>query len=240
MFKYLIRLFLFIHILGDFYLQSEQLADKKSKSYKYVFLHGVIYLVVSVLCVLPFYSFKLLIASIVFCCLHLIIDLIKFIYIKEKEETVNLYIVDQTLHILSLLTVVFYLVFQDYDLVLIEGLANIFEKSKIDVSIIFLWLLLVLILAKPLNITIKQLLDKYKVKDDLGIENAGAFIGTLERIIIVLLISINQFSTIGLVLTAKSVARYNKIAEDKQFAEYYLLGTLLSTLFALVIFFFLI
>jgi len=240
MFKYLIRLFLFIHILGDFYLQSEQLADKKSKSYKYVFLHGVIYLVVSVLCVLPFYSFKLLIASIVFCCLHLIIDLIKFIYIKEKEETVNLYIVDQTLHILSLLTVVFYLVFQDYDLVLIEGLANIFEKSKIDVSIIFLWLLLVLILAKPLNITIKQLLDKYKVKDDLGIENAGAFIGTLERIIIVLLISINQFSTIGLVLTAKSVARYNKIAEDKQFAEYYLLGTLLSTLFALVIYFLLV
>ena len=45
-----------------------------------------------------------------------------------------------------------------------------------------------------------------------------------------------QFSAIGLVLTAKSVARYNKIAEDKDFAEYYLLGTLLSTVLVIVMF----
>jgi hypothetical protein len=66
---------------------------------------------------------------------------------------------------------------------------------------------------------------------------AGAFIGSLERLIILLLISLGQYSAIGLVLTAKSVARYNKIADDKQFAEYYLLGTLLSALYALIIYF---
>ena len=31
-------------------------------------------------------------------------------------------------------------------------------------------------------------------------------------------------------LTAKSIARYDRIAKDKDFAEYYLLGTLLSTI----------
>lgn len=38
----------------------------------------------------------------------------------------------------------------------------------------------------------------------------------------------NQYSATGLVLTAKSIARYNKIANEKDFAEYYLLGTLIS------------
>ena len=33
-----------------------------------------------------------------------------------------------------------------------------------------------------------------------------------------------------LMLTAKSIARYDRIAKDKDFAEYYLLGTLLSTI----------
>ena len=44
----------------------------------------------------------------------------------------------------------------------------------------------------------------------------------------------NQYSAIGFVLTAKSVARYDKIAKDEKFAEYYLLGTLTSTLCVIV------
>lgn len=43
-------------------------------------------------------------------------------------------------------------------------------------------------------------------------------------------LSIQQYSSVGFILTAKSIARYNKISEDQAFAEYYLLGTLLSTI----------
>ena len=50
-----------------------------------------------------------------------------------------------------------------------------------------------------------------------------------------IILSIKQYSSVGLVLTAKSIARYNKIAEDQKFAEYYLLGTLLSTICVLVV-----
>lgn len=65
--------------------------------------------------------------------------------------------------------------------------------------------------------------------------NAGRFIGTLERIIILIFLSIGQYSAIGLVLTAKSIARYERISKEKKFAEYYLLGTLLSTLYAIIV-----
>lgn len=63
--------------------------------------------------------------------------------------------------------------------------------------------------------------------------NAGAFIGFLERLIIVALLSIQQYASIGLVLTAKSIVRYNKISKDSAFADYYLLGTLMSILSAI-------
>jgi Na+/serine symporter len=92
---------------------------------------------------------------------------------------------------------------------------------------------------KPANIMIKRLLDRYKPAEETPSQgkNAGAFIGTLERIIMLALLSVGQYSAIGLVLTAKSVARYNKIAEEKNFAEYYLLGTLLSALYAIAVYF---
>jgi hypothetical protein len=82
-------------------------------------------------------------------------------------------------------------------------------------------------------VTVKRLTARYRPEDDgKDVRNAGAWIGALERLLILLLMSVGQYAAIGLVLTAKSVARYNKIAESKQFAEYYLLGTLLSALFA--------
>ena len=74
--------------------------------------------------------------------------------------------------------------------------------------------------------------DENNLKED---KNAGRLIGTLERMIIVILISLKQYSAIGLVLTAKSIARYDKITKDAAFAEYYLLGTLLSTLSVIAI-----
>ena len=59
-------------------------------------------------------------------------------------------------------------------------------------------------------------------------------IGTIERIIMIILISMNQYSALGLVLTAKSIARYERISKDEGFAEYYLLGTLMSFLCVLI------
>lgn len=91
-----------------------------------------------------------------------------------------------------------------------------------------------MVLLSPSNILIQKILSSYKPNNDnkdlITIDNnAGRCIGSLERLIMLIFIAMNQYSAMGLVLTAKSVARYDKISKDEKFAEYYLLGTLLST-----------
>ncbi|MDD2201375.1 MAG: hypothetical protein PHQ21_03440 [Firmicutes bacterium] len=63
---------------------------------------------------------------------------------------------------------------------------------------------------------------------------AGRVIGILERWMIVTFVVLNQFGSIGLILTAKSIVRFSKFDKNPQFAEYYLLGTLYSMTVALL------
>lgn len=96
------------------------------------------------------------------------------------------------------------------------------------------WVFAILFIHIPVNIFIQNFLGEYKPKRDEAIikadHKAGRRIGTIERFIMLVFLSMNQYAAMGLVLTAKSIARYDKIAKDEKFAEYYLLGTLLSTL----------
>ena len=60
----------------------------------------------------------------------------------------------------------------------------------------------------------------------------GATIGVLERLLIVTLVLTNATAAIGLVIGAKTLARFKQL-DDRDFAEYYLLGTLASVGLAL-------
>jgi hypothetical protein len=59
----------------------------------------------------------------------------------------------------------------------------------------------------------------------------GRAIGVLERALVLTLVLLNQYGALGLVIAAKSVARF-KAMEDREFAEYFLVGTLASLLLA--------
>lgn len=52
-------------------------------------------------------------------------------------------------------------------------------------------------------------------------------------IFVLIFLSIGQYSAIGLVLTAKSIARFDRISKE-DFAEYYLPGTLISTVIVII------
>lgn len=106
---------------------------------------------------------------------------------------------------------------------------------EIPIESLLLLVLKLLLIYKPINIFIALIMNDYKPEDKDDTIKAGRMIGTVERIIMLFFLSIKQYSSVGLVLTAKSIARYNKIAEDQKFAEYYLLGTLLSTICVLVV-----
>ena len=59
------------------------------------------------------------------------------------------------------------------------------------------------------------------------LQNAGMYIGWLERFVVLTSLLLQSPATVGLVLTAKSIARYPEL-KSVRFAEYFLIGTLLS------------
>ena len=100
------------------------------------------------------------------------------------------------------------------------------------------WLLSLLLVLKPADLIIKNSISKFAPKLDeseKGYPNVGSLIGRLERVIILMFLSVSQYSAIGFILTAKSIARYERITKDSKFSEYYLLGTLSSVLIAIII-----
>jgi hypothetical protein len=60
------------------------------------------------------------------------------------------------------------------------------------------------------------------------LEKAGRYIGILERSLTITAVLLGRYEFIGLLLTAKSIARYPEMKEDSSFIEYYLIGTLTS------------
>ena len=67
---------------------------------------------------------------------------------------------------------------------------------------------------------------------DVGEFNRGRVIGLLERTLLYLFILQGQYGAIGFVLAAKAFTRF-KALDDRPFAEYVLIGTLLSACLAL-------
>ena len=61
----------------------------------------------------------------------------------------------------------------------------------------------------------------------------GRAIGALERAIVLTLVLLGEYGAIGWIIAAKSLARF-KALEDREFGEYFLIGTLASFLLAVL------
>lgn len=62
----------------------------------------------------------------------------------------------------------------------------------------------------------------------------GRLIGVLERALALTLVLLGQYGALGLLIAAKALARFRAL-EDRDFAEYFLIGTLASLLQALLV-----
>ncbi|MET1249161.1 hypothetical protein ABWW58_10260 [Sporolactobacillus sp. STCC-11] len=234
MFRAFFSFFLLIHTLGYFYFQWDRPHGNKTVGYASIMRQGFIYLLVSLLCLIPFWSTPLLISALILPVLYFLLSNVTFFM---KQETNPKQFIRDQLIILGYITVASsLLVFMGAQMKLLFPLQVFFTKVALNPFKGLAWMGLLLLVMQPANVTIKKLVERYRpapIGQDSDSNKAGALIGSLERIIILLLINAGQYSAIGLVLTAKSVARYNKIIEDKAFAEYYLIGSLLSTLYAI-------
>lgn len=247
MFKEYFILLLLAHVIGDFYFQTSYLSKKKDSSMKWVIIHSLLYWLSTMLVLSPGFSINIFVIGTAAAASHAIIDILKYLYVKKirksreisagKERSV--FFADQLLHILCLIFIAYMAVLQNIPFHFCSPVLGFFEIVKIDAFAFVYWAAALLIIHKPANIFISRILTVYRPenKDDMNRKdnNAGRFIGTIERIIILIFLSIGQYAAIGLVLTAKSIARYDKISKEKDFAEYYLIGTLISTLAVIVV-----
>ena len=236
--KELMMLFLIGHMLGDYYLQSNRMAIKKESSFLYLLLHGILYTAAMALVILPVYSFDLLVFSLTVSGVHFLIDLIKFIIVVDHKYESKMFVIDQLLFLLTIFIMLFFIEYVNLDIRYVDF---IYRLDHQHITLILKVSLLILLIMKPTSVMIRQVLYNYAPvnleNNDYGHKNAGSLIGILERLLIALLLTLNQFVVIGFVLTAKSITRYDKITKDPQFSEYYLLGTLLSILMVVVSYF---
>ena len=106
-----------------------------------------------------------------------------------------------------------------------------------------LLLLGALLAANEANLVVRWLLVRLQIKPgstgvmtgiDAGEFNRGRIIGLLERVLIYAFVLSGQYGAIGFTLAAKGFTRFKEL-EKRSFAEYVLVGTLLSSSLAMAI-----
>lgn len=248
------------HIIGDFYLQTDKMAENKKKSMKYMIMHCLIYalLMAIIIFLLSNSIMQTLLITGLILITHFLIDIVKkHIYKKYEKYEYMIFLLDQVVHIL-VLSCIYYIfysklhnelypasIFQNIDfsrciLIIIAGLVC-WKPAAIFVSLVFKIIPETIELAdeiiedgkqeKKNKVAKKEIIKKGPI--DYEVVKIGSWIGVLEREIILILGLLGQYGAIGFVLTAKSLARFKQL-ENKSFAEKYLVGTLLSALIAIL------
>ncbi len=120
-----------------------------------------------------------------------------------------------------------------------------FLTSIKDYSLILIIVSAVLFLLNEVNFFIRYIFEIFNLLPNLKKENeepaidereykAGRVIGMLERILIFFFVVISQFGAIGFIIAAKGFTRFKEL-DKREFAEYVLIGTLLSSLLAIFV-----
>ena len=265
MFKKLFLLMLLAHIVADFYVQTNAVSERKKKRFSWVLIHSVCYWATMLLVSAPVMSEQILFMGSISAALHLAIDALKYLFLKSDRERSavsqlrerNVFIIDQMLHVGSIAMVAYVASKSMADPTIHDFYKNMIQSFRLSAKSLLTWSIALLLIHKPVNILVTKMLAPYKPAHALILtkekqdgaasenqvpeetiqkdRNAGRMIGTLERTVMLILIALGQYSAIGLVLTAKSIARYELIVKVPAFSEYYLLGTLMSTLAVIVI-----
>ena len=217
---------LLAHLIGDFLLQPiSWVKDKEDKKHKsiYLYLHIFLHFILAWILIgeqeFGFYALGLAV-------LQGLIDFLKLHYQTSKTKR-NWFSIDQILHLIVLIVIT--LLYTKTHLEF-KNLGNQF------------WIILtaLILLTNPTSIIIKNIISIWTPENknkDKSLQNAGNYIGILERLFIFSFILTEHFEAIGFLLAAKSIFRFGdlKEAKDRKLTEYVLIGTLLSFGIALLI-----
>lgn len=215
----LIKLIL-AHLAGDFLLQPASWVEAKEKkklgAYQ-LYLHVVIHWALIILLV---WDWNFLKWAIFIAIAHFIIDILK-LYFQNSRTKRRYFFADQLAHLISIYLI--YCWYKDY---------THFNSSYFTEQVLLL-ITLAVFLTVPASILIKTFIAKWTPDDnekDKSLQNAGKYIGIIERLLIFIFMAFNHWEAIGFLLAAKSVFRFGDLKEskDRKLTEYVLIGTLLS------------
>lgn len=218
------------HLLADFVLQTEMMAARKNTSWKILLFHSVIAAATTVLVAggfMPRHGLAALAVGIS----HGFIDWLKryLTFIPSR----HLFWIDQVAHFGVLLAIAALspsLGIHSFWTNLL-GDYHSYQKALKIIS--------ALILAVPVGASVVgRILQPYAesagVDTRVGIPNAGRFIGKLERLFVFLLICLDEPAGLAFLMFAKSLLRFGSVSDrrNRQLAEYVIIGTLLSFMWA--------
>ncbi len=205
---------LLAHLIGDFLLQpTTWVLDKEAKKHKsiylyfHILLHGI--LAFALVFEKDFLWFALLLAV-----LHGVIDSFKLQFQTKKTKRFW-FLFDQILHLIT-----------------IFGIAFFYTNTTIDFNLSGdnFWIVItgIVLLTKPTSIIIRNIISIWtpeKKPKNNSLENAGNYIGILERLFIFCFILTHHFEAIGFLLAAKSIFRFGdlKAAKERNLTEYLLI-----------------
>ena len=227
-----------VHILADFYLQPHSWIMSKVKHKERsigLFKHMCVHLLLTFSVLFLFIgslNLTLVVALSAIIISHYAIDIWK----TYMGFTTKYFVIDQTLHILILIGVAFYLSNASIDLSQEQVVAWL-SGPYVPIFIAYV------LAYKPLSILIQLLLRPYLNQFDAdqqqnkGLQTAGEHIGALERILIITFVLLGQYAGVGFLLAAKSIFRFGDMRreQDRKLTEYIMLGTLLSFTLAILI-----
>ena len=213
------KLFL-AHLIGDFLLQPNKWVVHKEvnkiKS-RYLYIHALVHFVVAMLLLWDFDKWKLVLIITLF---HYLIDTLKLYITPYFKNKVIPFFAYQVLHIVVLYCCSFH--------------ANIWEQTQMLIKQLDWSLITSLVfVGYPASIIMAKLLEGMSQQialDHKSLPNAGKYIGIIERLFVLVFIILGRWEAIGLLITAKSVFRFNDLKESnsRKLTEYILIGTLLS------------
>ncbi|MFC4874203.1 DUF3307 domain-containing protein [Negadavirga shengliensis] len=212
---------LLAHFIGDFFLQPGSWVEVKEKRkikayqlYIHALLHGM--LVMLLVWDIQYWPWALFLAVSHWC-----IDVVKLY--SQNENTKRLwFFLDQFAHVVIILLLVH---FSGVDVL-------VYWKSWGEAE--WLTFTAIVFLTIPASIVIKTIISKWDpLPHDDGtssLQEAGKYIGILERLFVFVFIVSGRWEAIGFLVAAKSVFRFGDLrqSKDRKLTEYILIGTLLS------------
>jgi hypothetical protein len=224
------------HLLADFVFQTHTLVRRKQEGRASAYLwHGFIHYVCAMLLLgffMPgtFLSARAHSLILALTAAHLLIDFGKIRITRSRlvADGPGAYLADQAVHLGTVAVAGWFMVPAGQK----ELLASLIEQARAMptrfLCIPVIYILVVFGGGYLIRFMTRSMAEGAKAQNSSAqLQNAGLYIGWIERFLVVTALFLQSPATIGLILTAKAIARYPEFKSER-FAEYFLIGTLLS------------